>query len=293
MHGWDTWKKYAYGNDYNNDDPIRVSLKCEISEISYITDDNIIKSLGYEKSPIAKIRAVIADDEVKPSHNDIHEGIIKITAYTDNLVREPDKEKNYIIAGNMKITRTLQTDGRTTYCHQYILADCIMPAPRTMKEVVELTRKAFDKNEVKELLTGQKEEYVFVSKVANIPTDFDYVVRICLYKYFEEINNEHYFYAQLAKLEKALRELLQSANPVDIWCAFMVGHSLYYYENQNKSSFKIMTEKFIKDFSTLLKINKEKLMECKCYEGKNKENGLWDEIERINKVYSKEGVNLL
>lgn len=62
----------------------------------------------------------------------------------------------------------------------------------TNEELLELTKKAFDNNEVAEFLCGEKGYACPISHFvpANVPTDFNRIIDFGVYKLYEETKNE-------------------------------------------------------------------------------------------------------
>jgi len=85
--------------------------------------------------------------------------------------------------------------------------------------LLELTKKAFEQDEVAEFLCGEKGYSCPVNRFvhAYVPTDFDRIIKMGIYKIYEETKNEEI----VKKLESAIMELI-NGNPVKIWVAFMI-----------------------------------------------------------------------
>lgn len=89
----------------------------------------------------------------------------------------------------------------------------------TNEELLELTKKAFENNEVAEFLCGEKGYACPISHFvpANVPTDFSRIIDFGVYKLYEETKNEKI----VAKFEEAILYLLD-CDPIKNWIAFMV-----------------------------------------------------------------------
>ena len=161
----------------------------------------------------------------------------------------------------------------------------------TIKDAIDLARRAFESDEVAMFLCGEKNYAVPISRFvsANVPTDFEYIIRVCLYGYFKECNDD----SIPDKYTLAIRQLLEG-DYVNVWCAYMVCFFQIGFEYRNKSPFKIMSQDMITWVSHMLHKNKEGLKSCYLWQGKERKEGLWQEIEATNRVLSKEyGVSLL
>ena len=161
----------------------------------------------------------------------------------------------------------------------------------TNEELLELTKKAFDNNEVAEFLCGEKGYACPISHFvpANVPTDFSRIIDFGVYKLYEETKNEKI----VAKFEEAILYLLD-CDPAKNWIAFMVCWNQIRNEKRHEAPFKFINQELIEQLKeTLLKHEKE-LRVCKEWQGWNEENGLWQEITRINNIATKNyGVSIL
>lgn len=146
----------------------------------------------------------------------------------------------------------------------------------TNEELLELTKKAFDNNEVAEFLCGEKGYACPISHFvpANVPTDFNRIIDFGVYKLYEETKNEK----NVAKFEEAILYLLD-CDPVRNWIAFMVCWNQIRNEKRHEAPFKFINQELIEKLKeTLLKHEKE----------------LWQEITRINNIATKNyGVSIL
>jgi len=161
----------------------------------------------------------------------------------------------------------------------------------TIKEAIEIARRAFEADEVAEYLSGQKNYSKPINRYVgvDVPTDFEYIVRIGIHEYYDETQK-----SEIPEKYKSALLKLAEGDCVSVWCAYMVAHLQYYYEKSDKSPFTIITQDFVETLSSALYKNKESLMNCHLYTGKNEENGLWQDIERIDNIYAeKYGVSFL
>lgn len=152
-------------------------------------------------------------------------------------------------------------------------------------------KKAFENNEVAEFLCGEKGYSCPISHFvpANVPTDFSRIIDFGVYKLYEETKNEKI----VAKFEEAILYLLD-CDPAKNWIAFMVCWNQIRNEKRREAPFKFINQELIEKLKeTLLKHEKE-LRVCKEWQGWNEENGLWQEITRINNIATKNyGVSIL
>ncbi|MFR3010072.1 MAG: hypothetical protein ACLTND_00545 [Ruminococcus bicirculans (ex Wegman et al. 2014)] len=161
----------------------------------------------------------------------------------------------------------------------------------TNEELLKLTKKAFENNEVAEFLCGEKGYACPISHFvpANVPTDFSRIIDFGVYKLYEETKNEKI----VAEFEEAILYLLD-CDPAKNWIAFMVCWNQIRNEKRHEAPFKFINQELIEKLKeTLLKHEKE-LRVCKEWQGWNEENGLWQEITRINNIATKNyGVSIL
>lgn len=159
-----------------------------------------------------------------------------------------------------------------------------------MKSCLNL-QKAFENNEVAEFLCGEKGYACHISHFvpANVPTDFSRIIDFGVYKLYKETKNEKI----VAKFEEAILYLLD-CDPAKNWIAFMVCWNQIRNEKRHEAPFKFINQELIEKLKeTLLKHEKE-LRVCKKWQGWNEENGLWQEITRINNIATKNyGLSIL
>ena len=161
----------------------------------------------------------------------------------------------------------------------------------TNEELLELTKKAFENNEVAEFLCGEKGYACPISHFvpANVPTDFSRIIDFGVYKLYEETKNEKI----VAKFEEAILYLLD-CDPAKNWIAFMVCWNQIRNEKRHESPFKFINQELIEKLKGTLLKHENELRVCKEWQGWNEENGLWQEITRINNIATKNyGVSIL
>ena len=161
----------------------------------------------------------------------------------------------------------------------------------TKREMINLSRKAFESNEVAEFLIGGKDYAVPVSQFipAYLPTDFDYIIDIGIFGYHEETGDP-----QIPEQYTAAIYHLLEGDCVSVWCAFSVCYYQISFEQDQESPFTIMSEELISRVSSALYHKKEELESCHLWQGFGVENGLWPDIENMNHLLKKRyGVSFL
>lgn len=161
----------------------------------------------------------------------------------------------------------------------------------TNEELLELTKKAFENNEVAEFLCGEKGYACPISHFvpANVPTDFSRIIDFGVYKLYEETKNEKI----VAKFEEAILYLLD-CDPAKNWIAFMVYWNQIRNEKRHEAPFKFINQELIEKLKETLLKHENELRVCKEWQGWNEENGLWQEITKINNIATKNyGVSIL
>ena len=166
-----------------------------------------------------------------------------------------------------------------------------MPKLLTIADAINLARTAFETNTVAEFLRGGGDYAVPVNRYvsANLPTDFDYILRVCIYGYYKEYGSDK---IPLQFLD-GLKQLLDG-DCVSVWCAY----NLIWFQITNEinavSPFSIINGELLKRLFISLTFYRKELENCKLWQGKYKNKGLWQDIEKAEAVLSsKYGVRLL
>ena len=161
----------------------------------------------------------------------------------------------------------------------------------TNEELLELTRKAFENDEVAEFLCGEKGYSVMGNRdiPINIPTDFGRIVEKGIYELYLTTNDE----VIIKKFRKAIMTL--NSTPIQVWCAYMACWKQIFNEHSKyPAPFKMIDDTLLKTLKSTLINNESSLRNCKEWMGINKKNGLWDYIIRIDNVLKKDyGVSVL
>lgn len=159
------------------------------------------------------------------------------------------------------------------------------------EELLALTKKAFDNDEVAEFLCGEKGYSVHGNPdiPSNIPTDFGRIVEGGIYKLYVLTKDE----AVVSKTKSALKRLIDGT-PVNVWVAFMiVRRQLSKYE-KGRAPFDMVDDDILFLLKKSLYANEAKLRECKLFLGEDCENGLWQDILRIDQNYKENmGIGVL
>ena len=164
----------------------------------------------------------------------------------------------------------------------------------TIKEAIEVARRAFEAGEFAEYLSGRKGYSKTANRFidANVPTDFEYIVKIGIFEFYKTSSKT--MQEQIIEKYKGAIIKLCRGNCIDIWCAYMVAHLQDYFEKNGTSPFSIISQELVNCVSYALNKNRKDLENCYLYIGKNRDKGIWQEIERINHVYSEQnGVDFL
>ena len=161
----------------------------------------------------------------------------------------------------------------------------------TNEELLELTRKAFENDEVAEFLCGEKGYSVMGNRdiPINIPTDFGRIVEKGIYELYLTTNDE----VIIKKFRKAIMTL--NSTPIQVWCAYMACWNQIFNEHSKyPAPFKMIDDTLLKTLKSTLINNESSLRNCKEWMGIKKKNGLWDYIIRIDNVLKKDyGVSVL
>ena len=162
------------------------------------------------------------------------------------------------------------------------------------EEVLELTKKAFENNQVPELLCGEKGYSVDPPEwdrytPSNIPTDIDRVLCMGIYALYLEKKDP--------EIIRKFREAIITLNhtPVQIWCAYRACWSQMYEEHSGYGvPFEMIDEPLLQTLRAAVLQNEAGLRGCKEWLGIECENGLWDFITRVDSnIEESFGVSIL
>lgn len=159
------------------------------------------------------------------------------------------------------------------------------------EELLALTKKAFDNDEVAEFLCGEKGYAVHGNPdiSADISTDFGRIVENGIYKLYDCTKDQ----TIILKTKSALLKLI-SRTPVNVWIAFMIVRRQLSKYDKKRAPFNVVDDDILFSLRKSLYANEAKLRECKLFLGANCENGLWQDIHRIDQNYKEDmGVSVL
>jgi len=159
------------------------------------------------------------------------------------------------------------------------------------KDLFSLTKQAFETDDVLNFLQGNGiyacSPNRFVS--ASIPTDFGYILEFGVYPFYIASEDS----AVIDKVRNAIISL-SNGDTVQVWIAYSLLWSQIYKEKHNKSPFVLATDELIAVIREALYRSESDLRRCTEWQGKNKGNGLWEDIYRSNSVLNeKYGVSIL
>lgn len=145
-----------------------------------------------------------------------------------------------------------------------------------------LIRKAIEKNEVLQLLRGEIEYEVAVSKFTSdvFPTDVNAVLVNCFYKQKEKIEDiENIFITTFKQL------LLGDAS--DVYIAVLYFDTCIFQEERNKATFVLNKKELVNRIKSALALNENKLHESVMFSNGMTKQNPWKNIENFNKYYCK------
>lgn len=159
------------------------------------------------------------------------------------------------------------------------------------EELLALTKKAFDNDEVAEFLCGENGYAIHGNRDIpnNIPTDFGRIIEGGIYKLYDCTKDQ----VIISKTKSALLQLI-NGTPVDVWIAFMIIRRQLSKYDKGRAPFNIVDDDILFSLKESLYANEARLRECKLFLGANCENGLWQDINRIDQNYKNDmGVSVL
>jgi hypothetical protein len=149
------------------------------------------------------------------------------------------------------------------------------------EQLLALTRKAFAEDNVVDLLQGTNGYACPIDRFtpANIPTDFGRVLDQGIYRFY----NENHEKTMIDNFKEAICKLCEGS-PAQIWIAFMYYWHQLRNEAKGKSAFILNDINLSVCVKEAIKKHENELRICKDWQGWNEENGLWQEIQRINNI---------
>ena len=153
----------------------------------------------------------------------------------------------------------------------------------------ELIKRAIERKEVLELLKGEKEYEVEVSRFTSdvFPTDINAVLVNCFYKQFENIRGIDKIFCE------NFYKLLEGS-AVEIYIAILYYDACIFQEEREKATFKIEKEILADRIRDRISYQEQELKgEIVFYNGMTKKNP-WKNIQNFNNYYLKKyGINIL
>lgn len=150
----------------------------------------------------------------------------------------------------------------------------------TLEDTVNFAKSAFETNNISALISGEGEWAVHTSRydsvaVPNdIPTDFSYVLDVCIYDYYRETMDS----TIPQKFKSALIRMLNTGDPKNIWCSYSMLWEQCVNEAEGNAAFSIIDDNLIRITRNALISNKSGLENCFVWLGKKR--GLWSDIEK-------------
>ena len=161
----------------------------------------------------------------------------------------------------------------------------------TRKEAIALAERAFKLGEIADYLCGANNYTVPINQYisANVPTDFEYIIRVGLYGYYNKAGD-----TGLPEVYALAIEQLLQGDCASVWCAYMVCLFQIRLELRGEAPFSIMSNELVSKVSSALHNNKTFLKSSRLWQGKDFEEGLWQDIVATNKsLQANYGVSLI
>ena len=160
----------------------------------------------------------------------------------------------------------------------------------TKEQVYLLAEKAYQNNELDKLFLG-KEPYQFDNLKhipANVATDISALINEGIYELYNDGQQE---IPQV--LKRTICELLKGS-PIEIWTAYKIIWNQNWDNRHGKAPFYIIDSELSQFAKAAILSNKCALSSCKELVGWNLENGLWQDIARLERnLNNKYGAGLL
>ena len=160
----------------------------------------------------------------------------------------------------------------------------------TKEQIYLLTKKAYESDELDNLFLGI-EPYKFDNLKhipANVATDVGAIIDEGFYVLY---NNGHEDIPQV--LKKTVCNLF-SGTPVEIWTAYQIMWSQNWDMRHRKAPFYIIDSELSQIAKNAIVNNRVALASCKALVGWNLEDGLWEDISRLERnLKNKYGTGLI
>jgi len=152
---------------------------------------------------------------------------------------------------------------------------------RTKADAISFAKTAFEADDILAFLKGEEDYSVPQSRYvsADTPTDFDYIIRVCIYGYYGESNDP----AIPANFRNAILKMLDG-DCTSIWCAYSICWFQSFHEVKGNAPFSIIDKDLVDSVRTALIARQAELEQCFLWQGKGRVKGLWEDIENSNAV---------
>lgn len=147
------------------------------------------------------------------------------------------------------------------------------------EKVYDATEKAFNNDEIYELLTGKKGYDVPLLGVSiDIPTDWGAIVEDGIYQLYQNKKNKKI----IEEYQKALLKMINNDDDTEVWMAAYIMYIQLEDQVKNKAPFNIDNNVLLK-FKQAIVDNRYKLEHNQKYVGIGYPNGLMGDVERLDR----------
>ncbi len=147
------------------------------------------------------------------------------------------------------------------------------------EKVYDATEKAFNNDEIYELLTGKKGYDVPLLGVSiDIPTDWGAIVEDGIYQLYQNEKNKMI----IEEYQKALLKMINNDDDTEVWMAAYIMYIQLEDQVKNKAPFNIDNNVLLK-FKQAIVDNRYKLEHNQKYVGIGYPNGLMGDVERLDR----------
>ena len=147
------------------------------------------------------------------------------------------------------------------------------------EKVYDATEKAFNNDEIYELLTGKKGYDVPLLGVSiDIPTDWGAIVEDGIYQLYQNEKNKMI----IEEYQKALLKMINNDDDTEVWMAAYIMYIQLEDQVKNKAPFNIDNNVLLK-FKQAIVDNRYKLEHNQKYVGIGYLNGLMGDVERLDR----------
>ena len=160
----------------------------------------------------------------------------------------------------------------------------------SLQEQLTLVEKAVTNNQLQELFLGAPGyEWRNLKHIpAKVNTDIGAIIKHGLYVLYQNGNKD------IPQKTKSTVCNLLNGTPTEIWTAYSIIWQENWYKNHGEAVFCIYDSELKKDLSNSIKKNKSELISCHELVGQNLNEGLWEDISRLeNNLRKKYGEGLI